>query len=75
MTPQAAGGTRQTLSQSQSIFAPLGELRSIRFMQSDMLGGDQYELSFANDTVIMAVVLDPNGKILAASAPMPAQAE
>lgn len=72
MAPQVTDWARGNLPRLQAMLAGLGELRSISFMQPDMLGGDQYEVSFARGRVIMALVLDPDGRILAASDPLPA---
>jgi hypothetical protein len=71
MTPELADMTRRRLSDLQAEFSLLGELRSMKFHGPDMLGGDEYELHFANGARMMALVLDPDGKILAASTLMP----
>ena len=71
MTPELADMTRRRLSDLQAEFSPLGELRSMKFHGPDMLGGDEYELDFANGARMMALVLDPDRKILAASTLMP----
>lgn len=74
MSPEQADRTRQHLTTLQAQLSPLGPLRSVKFHGPDMLGGDEYELQFANGARMMALVLDPNGKILAASAAVPLQA-
>ncbi len=70
MAPEFAEETRRILSRLRGDFAPLGELRSIKFRGPFMMGGDEFEIAFANGTRRMAIVLDPNGKIVAASPPM-----
>jgi hypothetical protein len=42
----------------------------IKFLRPYMAGGDVFELTFANGTRRMAILLDPTGKIMAASPPM-----
>ena len=76
MTPEQADRTRQQLTTLQAQLSPLGLLRSMKFHGPDMLGGDEYELRFANGGRMMALVLDSKGKIVAASTaiPLPAAA-
>jgi hypothetical protein len=69
MMPGAAGQVHGSLPQMQARLATLGELKSIRFRQPDMMDGDEFEMSFANGALIMAVVLDPEGKIAAVGPP------
>lgn len=71
MSPGMAEMTRAQLAGLQAQFSALGELRSMAFHGPDMLGGDEYELRFANGHRLMALVLDPAGKILAVSSAMP----
>ncbi len=73
MVPRFADETRRDLSRLRAAFSPLGELRTIKFRRPFMLGGDEFELSFANGTRRMVILLDPNGKILGASPPMMVQ--
>ena len=70
MAPEFAEETRGMLPRLRSDFTPLGELRSIKFRGPFMMGGDEFEIAFANGTRLMAIVLDPTGKIVAASPPM-----
>jgi hypothetical protein len=70
MAPKFADQTRTKLSQLREGLAPLGELRMIKFLRPYMAGGDEFELTFANGTRRMAILLDPTGKIMAASPPM-----
>ena len=70
MAPEFAEETRRMLPRLRSDFTPLGELRSIKFRGPFMMGGDEFEIAFANGTRLMAIVLGPNGKIVAASPPM-----
>jgi hypothetical protein len=65
MTPQAADQVRGSLPQTHARLAALGALQSIRFRQPDMMGGDEFDVTFANGAVIMALVLDPGGRITA----------
>lgn len=67
MAPQFADQTRNKLSQLRGGFAGLGELRTIKFLRPFMMGGDEFELTFANGARRMAILLDPAGKIVAAS--------
>lgn len=75
MTPEMAATTRKQLRELKNQFSPLGELRSLKFRGPDMLGGDEYELHFAAGARTMALVLGPDGKIIAASGLAPLSAE
>ena len=66
MSPEQANATREQLPQLQHLLLPLGELRSTKFRQVGMMGADQYEVSFDRGTLTVAVLVDSNGKILAA---------
>lgn len=68
MTPEFADETRARLSQVREDLAPLGELRTIDFLRP-LAGGDEFELTFANGRLQMAILLDPSGKIAAMSPP------
>lgn len=71
MAPEFADMTRQQLPALQAQLAPLGELQSLVFRGPDMMGGDEYALHFAKGDRMMALVVGPEGKILAVSSPMP----
>jgi hypothetical protein len=73
MESRFADETRRNLSRLRADFTPLGELRSIRF-RGPMMGGDEFELTFANGVRRMPILLDPNGKIVAALPPIEAPA-
>lgn len=73
MAPEFADRTRGELSRLRADFSPLGELRSIRFRRP-LMGGDEFELTFANGIRLMPILLDPNGKIIAMLPPIPAPA-
>ena len=64
MSPQFAEVTRQQLPQMQGLFGPMGELKSVTFREPAMMGGDAYNVVFANGALTMAVMLGPDGKIL-----------
>jgi len=70
MAAEQADMTRRQLAMLQAQFAPLGELRSMKF-RGPLQGGDEYELHFANGDRMMALALDPAGKILAISNAIP----
>jgi hypothetical protein len=63
MTPQFAELNRQQLPGLKSLFAPLGELRSVTFREVDMMGGDAYVVVFANGTLLMSVAIGSDGKL------------
>jgi len=46
-------------------------LESVRFLEADPIGANRYELSFERGTAIVALFLDPGGKIFFASPLMP----
>lgn len=73
MAPEFADRTRRELSRLRADFSPLGELRSIRFRRP-LMGGDEFELTFANGIRLMPILLDSNGKIVAMLPPIPAPA-
>lgn len=67
MTPEFASFNREHLPMlRQTFLLPLGELRSIKFEDVGMMGGDEYRASFANGAIIVAVTLDANGKVVGA---------
>ena len=66
MTPEFAKFNREQLPMTRGIFAPLGELRSIKFEDVGMMGGDEYRALFANGAMIVAVVLNAEGKVAGA---------
>lgn len=72
MTPELAGMTRQQLAELQARFAPLGALQSLTFNGPDPLGGDEFRLRFAGGDRMMALLLDPSGKVAAVSSLIPA---
>lgn len=70
MTPEFADLTAKQLPQLKSLVSPLGEIQSIRFRGPDMIGGDEYEIAFANGLRVMGIAMTADGKIIGASAPM-----
>lgn len=75
MAPDVAAETRTALPKVRPQFAALGSLQSMRFNGPDPFGGDEYQLHFAHGDVMMALVLDPRGKVVALSTPMPVPAQ
>ena len=64
MTPEFADFNRERLpALRQTLLLPLGELRSIKFENVGMMGGDEYRASFAEGALIVAIALNPEGKI------------
>jgi len=74
MAPKFADQTRRDLSRLHADLSPLGELRSIKFRRP-MMGGDEFELRFANGIRLMPILLDQDGKIIATLPPIPAPAK
>lgn len=74
MAPKFADQTRRDLSRLQAELSPLGELRSVKFRRP-MMGGGEFVLRFANGSRLMPIVLDQDGKIVAALPPIPAPPE
>ena len=67
MTPQFANFNREHLPMlRQRMVLPLGALRSIKFEDVGMMGGDEYKASFANGAIIVAITLDSEGKVAGA---------
>ena len=67
MTPEFGSFNREHLPMlRQTLLLPLGELRSIKFEDVGMMGGDEYRASFAKGAIIVAVMLDADGKIAGA---------
>jgi len=71
LAPELAAMTQAHLGDLKAQFSALGELRSMTFQGPDMLGGDEYVLRFANGNRMMALLLDPAGKVLALSSARP----
>jgi Peptidase family S41/N-terminal domain of Peptidase_S41 in eukaryotic IRBP len=64
MTPEFASFNRDHLPMlRQSLLLPLGELRSIKFQDVSMMGGDEYRASFAKGAIIVAITIDADGKV------------
>ncbi|QAY75408.1 S41 family peptidase [Sphingosinicella sp. BN140058] len=74
MTPKFADQTRRDLPRLNAELMPLGALRSVRFRRP-MMGGGEFLLQFANGSRMMPIVLDEDGKIVAALPPIPAPPE
>jgi hypothetical protein len=74
MTPEFANFNREHLpTLRQTLLLPLGELRSIKFEDVGAMGGDEYRASFANGAIIVAISLNPEGKVQGAMMrPVPA---
>jgi hypothetical protein len=67
MTPEFANFNREHLpTLRQTFLLPLGALRSIKFQDVGMMGGDEYRASLANGAIIVAITLDAEGKIAGA---------
>jgi hypothetical protein len=73
MTPDFAAQIRKDAPHLQAILSPLGDIKTLRFLDIDQLGGDRFEVSFAHGLRIMAIILAPDGKVLATSDPVPPQ--
>jgi len=64
MTLEFANFNREQLPRlRQTLLLPLGELRSIKFEDVGMMGGDEYRASFANGAIIVAIQLNSEGKV------------
>jgi hypothetical protein len=64
MTPEFGNFNREHLPKlRQTLLLPLGELRSIKFEDVSPMGGDQYRASFANGALIVAILLNAEGKV------------
>jgi hypothetical protein len=74
MAPAFADRTRRDLSLFHAELMPLGELLSVKFRRP-MMGGGEFVLRFANGSRMMPIVLDQDGKIVAALPPIPAPPE
>jgi hypothetical protein len=74
MAPAFADQTRRDLSRFHAELMPLGELLSVKFRRP-MMGGGEFVLRFANGSRMMPIVLDQDGKIVAALPPIPAPPE
>jgi hypothetical protein len=63
LTPQFADVVRQQVDRTKGLIASMGEIRSVTFREPGMMGGDAYDVVFANGALIVAVALTPEGKI------------
>lgn len=66
MAPEFANVTRAQLPQLRGSLLPLGALRSTQFQGAGMMGGDEYRVTFAKGAMIVAVMLDADGKLAGA---------
>ena len=55
--------TRQQLPQIQALFARMGQVKSLTFNGPFAMGGDAYDVAFANGAMTMGVAIGPDGKI------------
>lgn len=74
MTAEFADQTRRDLARLKAELMPLGALQSVQFRRP-MMGGGEFLLTFANGRRMMPIVLDEDGKIVAALPPIPAPPE
>jgi hypothetical protein len=63
MEPNFADVTRSQLSGLRGDLSPLGALRSVRFRGPSLMGGDEFDVTFANGVKRMAIALSSDGKI------------
>ena len=63
LSPQFAEVVRRDLPMTHPMFGALGELRSVTFRERGAMGGDVYDLVFANGEVIMSALLDADGRM------------
>jgi hypothetical protein len=63
LAPQFADVVRQQMPRTQGLFASLGELKSVSYREPGPMGGDAYDVVFANGGLIMSVMLGADGKI------------
>ena len=63
LTPQFADLVRRQIDGTHAMFASLGEIKSVTFREPGPVGGDAYDVVFANGGLIMSVALTPEGKI------------
>jgi len=71
VVPQFASQVEPSLPRRRAELTSLGTLRSVDFYRPDGLGGDEYNLTFANGRRKMALVMGPDGKIVIASSLAP----
>jgi len=74
MSPQLADATRQQLPVLHKMISDLGAVQSVTFVQVGPQGGDQYDVTFAGGIRRIAVILEPDGKILGAGIGLPPRA-
>ena len=71
LTPDTAAEMRHALPALHTQFAALDALQSVTFNGPGPIGGDEYRLHFAGGNLMMALLLGPQGKVVAISTPMP----
>ena len=63
LSPQFARVVRRDLPMTHPMFSSMGELRSVTFRGRGPMGGDVYDLVFANGGVTMSAALDADGRM------------
>jgi hypothetical protein len=63
LSPQFAQLVRRDLPVTHPMFSSMGKLKSVTFLGRDAMGGDVYNLAFANGGAIMSAGLDTNGRL------------
>jgi hypothetical protein len=62
LSPELGQATRNQLDGLKRLFAELGPIESVRFMEVGPQGADQYEARYANGTMVWTILLDADGK-------------
>jgi hypothetical protein len=63
LSPPFAEVVRRDLPMTHPLFREMGELKSVTFRGRDRMGGDTYNLTFANGEVVMSAGLDDQGRM------------
>ena len=63
LSPQFASLVRRDLPVTHPMFESMGKLKSVTFLGRDSMGGDLYNLAFANGVAVMSAALDTDGRM------------
>lgn len=66
LSPELAQATRNQIEGLKRLFAELGPIESVKFLEVNPQGLDTYDVQYANGTVSWTILLGPDGKTVMA---------
>jgi hypothetical protein len=74
LVPQLADATRNQVPRLKELFSSLGAIQSVKFVEVGPVGGDVYEVQYANGALRWMIALTADGKTaMVGVQPLPAR--